>query len=552
MFGRLVRGLSGSPALGILAIAVTPVLFQFRFYSDPILSFSALPQVIVMLIIGSLLALMAFMRSGRRRYLALSLVLYAISLLTYEITLPFFLLHAVIAWLYPSRHKAAKAWKLSWPFAGLAVLSSLAAVVTRIALKMPVAGGAAGTPYTPNADPFTAIATVARQVSAALPLSYHVALGATGGIDGVQPFEGPIAYLSRYPATSVAVLLGLGVTVFAALWLTREEEQKPRGRTALLLTFGAALAVLPAVLVALSPKYQGEILWGKGYIPVYVSYFGVALLLLTGIWWAVAAMRRARPAPVPAHKGPAKATARPAGKAKVTAKPPAATSAPRWAWIAMAGALAALVAVTGIVAYQDNRIIVERFSRDWLYPRQVEQSALSHGLMDKVPAGSTVLMRVLRAWDVSDFFVINAHKAVDPYDTRQMPSWAPLEASHTPSPAPGGGSKYTLSRSDAVYFADAEGLSQDNGFAIAGHLVSFTVTGGTVVSMTVDSMRIFVTTPQPYIAAPVLVGGIPYDPPRFTGPDVLGLDSAKLRRVSGGADWSLWELPEGQTLEMKP
>jgi len=41
---------------------------------------------------------------------------------------------------------------------------------------------------------------------------------------------------------------------------------------------GALVVVLPALPIALTVKYQRELAWGLGYLPVFFEYFGVALL----------------------------------------------------------------------------------------------------------------------------------------------------------------------------------------------------------------------------------------------------------------------------------
>ncbi|MDH4248157.1 MAG: LamG domain-containing protein, partial [Deltaproteobacteria bacterium] len=45
------------------------------------------------------------------------------------------------------------------------------------------------------------------------------------------------------------------------------------------LVLGFSLLILPAVIVSLSPKMQSQVSFGVGYLPVYVQYFGLALLL---------------------------------------------------------------------------------------------------------------------------------------------------------------------------------------------------------------------------------------------------------------------------------
>jgi len=529
LFGRLVRALTASPAMSALAITLPPLLFQFRFYSDPILAFGALPQVVALLTFGSLLAWVAFLRGGRRRDLVVSLVLYGVSLLTYEIVLPFFLLHLLIAWWYPERQRLRQAAKASWPFAALAVGSAMVAVGVRLANGIALAGGASGSVYTPNTDPFAALFTIARQISAALPLSYHILLGSTTGIDGVQPFEGLFAYIGRYPVSSLLVLAGVTALVAVGVWMLRDPEASPltKKRSSLpqaakaislpgLLWTAAGLLVLPATLIALSPKYQTEILWGKGYIPVYLSYFGTALLIIVGL----------------------KAASR-IGRAKGTVH------------ILVVVGLAVLLGALGVMTYQDNRIIVERFDRDWLYPRQVEQGALARGLVTPVPADSEVVMLVKRGWDEPGFFAIHAGKLVRTADARESATWEAVLKGRTPQSAEATATRYVFGAKDGLWVANADGLSAYNGYAIVGRLAAVTVSGGKAVQAEIDSVRVYLSSPQPPMTAGVLVGGAAYAPPQFTSPQVLGLDPASLQRLDGGDGWSIWAAPPGQVLKLR-
>ena len=46
---------------------------------------------------------------------------------------------------------------------------------------------------------------------------------------------------------------------------------------------GLLLAVLPVPILCLCTRYQGAFDYGYGYLPVYIQYFGVALVLAGGV-----------------------------------------------------------------------------------------------------------------------------------------------------------------------------------------------------------------------------------------------------------------------------
>jgi hypothetical protein len=321
------------------------------------------------------------------------------------------------------------------------------------------------------------------------------------------------------------------VTAFvaAAVWtlrpappapVTKKRSAVPAAPSAIslpgLLWIGAGLLVLPATLVALSPKYQTEILWGKGYIPVYVSYFGTALLIIAGLRAA---------ARIGSDKGALRSV--------------------------LAVGLAVVLGALGIMTYQDNRIIVERFDRDWLYPRQVEQDALARGLVSPVPADSQVVMLVKRGWDEPAFFAVHAGKLERTADAREAATWTAMLTGRTPQSVDATATRYVFDAKDDVWVANADGLSAYNGYAVVGRLAAVTVSGGKAVQAEIDSVRVYLSSPQPPVVAPVLVGGVPYDPPQFTSPQVLGLDPASMQRLDGGAGWSLSASPPGQVLKLR-
>src|SRR5262249_3187637 len=54
-----------------------------------------------------------------------------------------------------------------------------------------------------------------------------------------------------------------------------------------LLVVGILLTVLPGVLMALVPRDQRELVWGLGYLPVYLSAFGLATGVVALFRWAM-------------------------------------------------------------------------------------------------------------------------------------------------------------------------------------------------------------------------------------------------------------------------
>jgi hypothetical protein len=340
LFARLVRRLTQSPALAGLAVLAAAALFQLRAYHDPLLSFHGFMQFVLAATLLSLLALDRFLVGGSRLWLVAAVLCYLLALLTYEASYPFFLLHAALA------RARGHGWKTTalttLPFAGAALACAAVPLVLRTVLGYPVPPA-----YRPNLDPLAFAGALGKQLLAAVPLSYFL----SGPPDLFPPSA---VMLRRFPAVLTVAAFALALTL-----LRRLRREQPQGGTVGargLAVMGFLVWTLPALLVSTSPKYQGELLPGLGYLPVYVQYYGVALLLLAG---ASAVGRRLAGRPV---------LARAAG---------------------IAAALA-LALVTG-QAHVANLAVAGNLT-PFRTARENMEAALDGGLLAGVPDGATLLL----------------------------------------------------------------------------------------------------------------------------------------------------------------
>jgi hypothetical protein len=129
LFAGFVWYVTRDADFAAIATFLMPGLFQFRAFYDPILSFAGVQQFIFGMILISLISLQRSLETGRRRWLAGSIVAYLIALLTYEATYPFFALHFLIIARYRRCWKGRLATTL--PFAGVAGIFLLTTVVVR-------------------------------------------------------------------------------------------------------------------------------------------------------------------------------------------------------------------------------------------------------------------------------------------------------------------------------------------------------------------------------------------------------------------------------------
>lgn len=260
VFRRCVAGYT-TTAIANLSGLVVVALFTLRGYHDPILSYNAGPQAVAMLM---LLSLMAFRRAlvqpGWIAY-AGSVALYAAAVLSYEDAYLLCVLFPLVA--RTQRVPGRDAIRLAVPYAAVAGALIALSLVMRRLVQLPNASG-----YAFGADPHRIAVTALQQIVAAFPLTYW-------GFDPSRIYSrSDLGDFLRNAPLSPAVFLAFA----AAAWWCLSRLPRDGKYAAGLAWIGAAVVVLPALPIAATLKYQRELTWGLGYLPVFVEYFGVALL----------------------------------------------------------------------------------------------------------------------------------------------------------------------------------------------------------------------------------------------------------------------------------
>jgi hypothetical protein len=583
LLGYLATQITGSWALGVLAILITPLLFQLRLtaYNDPIAAFSGLLQVVLTYTLIALALLQLYLKSGKRRYLVGSLAVYAVSLLTYEIGIPFFLLFAALTWLYPERRSLLMSARISWPFATLAGAAVALNMGLRLILKVAFSGSAdayaqavsasgltVSGAYIPNIAPDAILATLAHQVSAALPLSFQQL-----GVPGLFPSFS--ADLTAHPAFYLVLIAGYGaMAVTLGLQLWREVLARSRAfRPGLLVVLGSGLLILPNALISLSPRYQAETSWGIGYLPVYLSYFGVALLILALIYGLFRLAASAEHSVVVAlstvitlalavgivyvsvanqtHLGLALLPlALTYGLFRIAVSAERRSSATVALAAATALALTVGIAYVGVVNHANNAIEVENGNAAVWYPRATIMTAMERGLLAGLPAGINLVIGGAGPghWDVRDpaFFsgysgvkvaaVVTVAKAVET-----------IRATTTTSTSADGATTYLMPPQSDVYYLTYGGAWEGNGSAVLGRIRELEVTADGALSMQLEPARLYLSA-----STHSLLPGPHGQGLATTSPTELGIDPNEMEMVASGSEWSLFGTISGGTLTWVP
>lgn len=340
LFGYLLFLHTGHRSTSCLGMLLLPTLFQFRLYHDPILSFFGMMQIFVAFLLAAMIFLYKYLEHERRTYLLLSLLLYNLCLYYYEVSIPLLLVFVtIVMWKRPSLKDRLA---LSSPYS-LSVAVALAAMLTVRTLRDVASAPYPGIVFNFQMKPI--VKTFALQLYASLPLTYYTGNPSHLFRHDVRSFVANVAWSDL----SVLILL---VSLYLAL---RSRPLAVQG-IPMLFVLGSMLMICPSLLVSMSLKYQGDLgdlsARGMGYIPVYVEYYGTALLITGCLLLALQTLRSERMSRV--------------GDA----------------------ALLLVMGMVVLVNVQSNRMVVEKANVDLHYRRTALTRALADHILADVPDGA--------------------------------------------------------------------------------------------------------------------------------------------------------------------
>jgi hypothetical protein len=515
LLGHLVAFLSGSRSLGVMALLVPLPLMQHGLWHDP-MSFRGLMPLIGLYTLGSLTLLAHHVKSGRLLPYAGSLLLYAVSLATYEITCTLSLLHLGLVWAVGWRARRLR--RVVLPFLVLSALLVVATVAGRLVREVPIT--TAGDPVStgrqsniPNVNPKAYLATLGKHLYAALPLSYYAS-------DPHGIFRGPRADETGGGIACAAVVAVGSLTLLTmAAFGGGGPAATPRAPTVRALwVLGGGLLLLSPALVSLSPVYQARVEWGTAYIPVYLSRLGLALLV--------------------------------AGLLGLTLRE--GTQTARAGTIVLCAALA----IASGVNYRNNRSVIRRLNSIWLHPRSLIADALHRGLLRSVGDGASLVVVSGHHWEVTP------PQWRGPHSFYQMHSGVSLghvsaEALFPPRlyrgrtlTSEGGTTAARYGPEDELYILRYEALGKGHGYALLGHIRSVRVFEDRVEAAWCDHAELYVSAGTKTQALPVAVEAAGMDADGATlGHQTVPAGRMKLR--NSGPGWRLYSLvPNGILLEV--
>jgi len=271
-FGWLIYKLSRSVQTASFAILIVPAFIQFRVYNDPVLAFHGMLQFVMLYLIWAILLQLYAIEKGKVLPLIFSSLLYACCILTYEISYAFILIFILTAIIFGKGKQRVLAAIPHFVVTGIIILYTFY-------LRSRALGAYSGTSF--SLDLAKIVKTYFKQLSAGFPLSYWLLTKPPYLLYTITGIMGKIT------ARDIFLTVMLFVILLGCFWLLPRKARAPG-----LFLYGSLLCLLPPAILSLSERYQGEVLFGFGYLPVYVQYFGTVLLAVALIQTILAHVKK--------------------------------------------------------------------------------------------------------------------------------------------------------------------------------------------------------------------------------------------------------------------
>jgi hypothetical protein len=358
----------------LITVFILLIGVQFREYGDPVLVFHGGTSICLIFINLSILTYIKYLNCNIKIYLFWSLLLFVLACLTYELIYPFCLIYFLISIVVGGKSKRDAAKYLSM-FATPVLILTLQNIISRILIEIPkdVSDPSFHKAYEVSTNIGEILLVFVKLLVASFPLSNLI----------INPF-GTLTLDNLLVNSNFKLLIILLSLIFGVLFYysleclykkkTENNEVTPAGNNLLLIIFAIMLLVVPNGIIALSPKYQGEIIWGSGYVSVYFGYFGVSIIICYAIQ----------------------------GVLRIIEK--------RWILIYFS----IFLGVTAAANFLANNKTVEVLNNFWKHPRTVAEESLKRGILSELETRSGyLLINNNYPWDVTSFIHKYSEKFLD-------------------------------------------------------------------------------------------------------------------------------------------
>jgi hypothetical protein len=513
LFYYFIKLLSKSEVWAIFSLLIIPIFFKLTLSHNPILSFNALIQVVFSLFLLSLITLIIYLENQSRYYLIASLGLYFVSLLTYEISYPLFLLHILIIFSLSKERLLRPKLKIAFYFFIAPVIYILITKILTICLTWPNVSKPSGI-YSINLEVSPFLISLAKEISGAIPLSYII-------LDPHKIFNNNSIFFNGN--VSIPLLICIGICSFILffeiskrLLSSLQEENGKKSNKFLLPLLGLGFIILPLILISITPRHQTESIWGYSYLPGYISSYGVCICTICIGY--------------------------------LLYKKLSLSNTENVTYLLLF--FSAVFSICCMITFSANIIVVEHSNGDWLYPRQIAEEGMSNGIFNEIPNNSILLVDNNHVWDQPAFYRMhtglhfnyigspNAATYDGPYISNKIPRFNNSNCSDYFC-------HYSILDSNPVYYLKYYSNSKTEGILTLGKINDISVTDQTILGGNTNKIIIYVKSSQINDgdhSSQVFVTGRWRDKTEDSAYESFILDESGLTLLSKGNNWKIFSL----------
>lgn len=348
LFGLILKRIFNSNKLFLISLTIIPIFFQFQQYPESVTSFGLLLQLIWINFCVSILFLIKYLKNKQKKLFFISIFFYLVSLsMFYEITYILFPVVILISFIQQNRN-LKKTIKISLPYVFLSVIFTLINFLVLSISKSNTHYN--GTTFNFNLN--LIFQTFLKQILASFP--------------GVYYFYNRKLFNLINKLDYIYVFL-----VFITSIIIFKKNNIKKIKYVFLL--GILLISIPAIPISLSLKYQQDLRFGIGYLPVYIQYFGAFCLIISLFLLATKI------------------------KNKIIK-------------IILDILFSLIISFFAFINIENNKIVTEDMNSYYKYPREILKKSLENNLLEKIEEGSTIVTLNQNPWDSNAFYLANSNK----------------------------------------------------------------------------------------------------------------------------------------------
>ena len=262
--GVLVEKITHAKRLKLFVMLVIPIFFQIAFISfNALYSFHGLVQSVMLFGLLSLICTISYFEKQKKRYVVSSAVFMACAMLLYEVGFMFIFAVILIA-LFRKDRSFWSRLRAIIPQLTVFLLIFLVNVYARMTADTSAYGGV----EVHLSDMNAVFSTFVKQFSAAVPLSQVYF--------GRENISGALIFFNWRQLICLPIFAFMSYMI--VFRMKKKEDQESNKSNLLTILIGSVFVIVPCLLISVSSRYQSEIDYGIGHLPVYAEWLGMALI----------------------------------------------------------------------------------------------------------------------------------------------------------------------------------------------------------------------------------------------------------------------------------